>query len=71
MTTNIEPRMHPAHEMSWSFDPGVEITPQHQTIALLGDGMRTETWLAWDTFRWAPVVVKIARPDHVASSSTM
>jgi len=57
--------------MSWCFDPGAEITPQHRAIALLGDGIRTETWLAWDTLRWAPVVVKIARPDHVASSSTI
>jgi serine/threonine protein kinase len=68
---DIEPRNHPAHEMSWCFDPGAEITPQHRAIALLGDGIRTETWLAWDTLRWAPVVVKIARPDHVASSSTI
>ena len=68
---DIEPRMHRADEMSWSFDPGAEITAQHQAIALLGDGMRTETWLAWDTFRWAPVVIKLARPDHVASSSTI
>ncbi len=71
MTTNIEPRTDPAHEMSWSFEPGVEITAQRQAIALLGDGVRTETWLAWDTFRWAPVVVKIARPDHVTSPGTV
>jgi serine/threonine protein kinase len=57
--------------MSWSFEPGAEITAEHQAIALLGDGMRTETWLAWDAFRWAPVVIKIARPDHVASARTI
>src|SRR4051794_6904500 len=65
MATNIEQRSDPTNDESWAFEPGTEITPQREAIALLGDGVRTETWLAWDTFRWAPVVVKIARPDHI------
>src|SRR4029450_1049411 len=30
--------------------------------ALLGDGRRCETWLAWDLGRWCPVAVKLPRP---------
>src|SRR5690242_7294612 len=52
---------------SWGFEAGAEITPGTRAIALLGDGHRTETWLAWDVRRWAPVTVKICRPDHVRS----
>jgi len=52
---------------SWAFEAGAEITPGTSAIALLGDGNRTETWLAWDTRRWAPVTVKICRPDHLRS----
>jgi eukaryotic-like serine/threonine-protein kinase len=52
---------------SWGFEAGSEITLGTRAIALLGDGNRTETWLAWDVRRWAPVTVKICRPDHVRS----
>src|SRR5581483_6501076 len=52
---------------SWAFEAGAEITPGTSAIALLGDGNPTETWLAWDTRRWAPVTVKICRPDHLRS----
>src|SRR3954471_24768863 len=71
MATNVETSNHTARDQSWAFEPGAELTPQHHAIALLGDGVRTETWLAWDTIRWAPVVVKIARPDHVESRRTI
>jgi len=71
MATNIEQRSEATNDASWAFEPGTEITPQREAIALLGDGVRTETWLAWDTFRWAPVVVKIARPDHIESQRTV
>jgi serine/threonine protein kinase len=52
---------------SWDFEAGTEITSGTRAIALLGDGNRTETWLAWDLRRWAPVTVKICRPDHLRS----
>ena len=52
---------------SWAFGPGDTIVTSMCAIARLGDGMRTESWLAWDAVRWAPAVVKIARPDHVGS----
>jgi hypothetical protein len=34
--------------------------------ALLGDGRRCETWLAWDVGRWCPVAVKLPRPGPAA-----
>jgi serine/threonine protein kinase len=55
---------------TWDFQPGDEINTTARAVALLGDGSRTETWLAWDTRRWAPVTIKICRPDHVDSERT-
>jgi serine/threonine protein kinase len=52
---------------AWAFGPGDTIVPSKFAIACLGDGMRTESWLAWDAARWAPVVIKIVRPDQVES----
>lgn len=31
----------------------------------LGVGQRTETWLAWDSARWCPAVVKFPRPHQI------
>jgi eukaryotic-like serine/threonine-protein kinase len=56
---------------SWEYAPGDELLPGKHAIACLGDGMRTESWLAWDAARWAPVVVKVARPGHVTSDATV
>ena len=41
----------------WEFEPGQEIAAGKYAWALLGDGVRTETWLAWDSVLWAPVVL--------------
>ena len=49
-------------EPSWSWPPGHELAPGLLAWALLGDGRRCETWLAWDLGRWCPVVVKLPRP---------
>jgi serine/threonine protein kinase len=49
-------------EPSWSWPPGHELVPGLLAWALLGDGRRCETWLAWDLGRWCPVVVKLPRP---------
>jgi serine/threonine protein kinase len=49
-------------EPSWSWDPGQELAPGLLAWALLGDGRRCETWLAWDLDRWCPVAVKLPRP---------
>jgi eukaryotic-like serine/threonine-protein kinase len=49
-------------EPSWSWSPGHELAPGLLAWALLGDGRRCETWLAWDVGRWCPVAVKLPRP---------
>jgi eukaryotic-like serine/threonine-protein kinase len=48
----------------WEFEPGEPITPEHLAWEPLGVGQRCETWLAWSTQLWAPVVVKLARPHQ-------
>ncbi len=60
-----------AEYVGWEFEPGDEITERKYAWALLGDGKRTESWLAWDAVLWAPVVVKLPRPDHVDSNRTL
>jgi serine/threonine protein kinase len=49
-------------EPSWSWPAGHELAPGVLAWALLGDGRRCETWLAWDVGRWCPVAVKLPRP---------
>ena len=49
-------------EPSWNWPPGHELAPGLLAWALLGDGRRCETWLAWDLGRWCPVAVKLPRP---------
>jgi serine/threonine protein kinase len=49
-------------EPSWNWAPGHELAPGLLAWALLGDGRRCETWLAWDLGRWCPVAVKLPRP---------
>ena len=60
-----------ADYVGWEFEPGHEITAHKYAWALLGDGKRTESWLAWDAVLWAPVVVKLPRPDHLESNRTL
>lgn len=53
-------------EPSWDWPPGHELAPGLLAWALLGDGRRCETWLAWDLGRWCPVAVKLPRPGQGA-----
>ena len=53
-------------EPSWNWPPGHELAPGLLAWALLGDGRRCETWLAWDLGRWCPVAVKLPRPGRPA-----
>ena len=53
-----------APKPSWSWSPGDELAPGLLAWALLGDGRRCETWLAWDLGRWCPVAVKLPRPGQ-------
>jgi eukaryotic-like serine/threonine-protein kinase len=56
--------LDPEPSRSWS--PGHELAPGLLAWALLGDGRRCETWLAWDLGRWCPVAVKLPRPGQPA-----
>jgi serine/threonine protein kinase len=48
----------------WEFEPGEAITPGNLAWEPLGVGQRCETWLAWSTDLWIPVVVKLTRPHQ-------
>jgi serine/threonine protein kinase len=56
-------------EASWARKAGDELVAGLRAWALLGDGRRCETWLAWCDRRWAPVAVKLPRPDQVNANS--
>jgi eukaryotic-like serine/threonine-protein kinase len=56
-------------EPSWNWPPGHELAPGLLAWALLGDGRRCETWLAWDLGRWCPVAVKLPRPAPASRSA--
>jgi serine/threonine protein kinase len=58
--------MDRAPEPTWSWSPGDELATGLLAWALLGDGRRCETWLAWDLGRWCPVAVKLPRPGQGA-----
>jgi eukaryotic-like serine/threonine-protein kinase len=48
----------------WEFEPGEPITPGNLAWEPLGVGQRCETWLAWSSQLWVPIVVKLARPHQ-------
>jgi serine/threonine protein kinase len=50
----------------WGYDEGQRMPGGALAVCQLGVGLRCETWLAWSTDPWCPVVVKLARP-HLAS----
>ena len=52
---------------SWGLAPGDPITEDLEAVRLLGGGSAYEAWLAFDQVTWAPVVVKVLRPDQVDS----
>jgi eukaryotic-like serine/threonine-protein kinase len=56
-------------EPSWNWPPGHQLVPGLLAWALLGDGRRCETWLAWDLGRWCPVAVKLPRPAPASRSA--
>jgi serine/threonine protein kinase len=58
----------------WAFAESEEIGPGLHAMDALGVGVRCETWLAWSTYLWAPVVVKLARPhqrDHPRAAAAL
>jgi len=55
----------------WDYRPGDPIVSGLRAWAPLGGGRRCQTWLAWSTARWSPVVVKLPRPDLVGNAETL
>jgi eukaryotic-like serine/threonine-protein kinase len=49
----------------WTYAPGEAIADGLRAWQPLGVGHRCETWLAWSSSLWSPVVVKLARPHQV------
>lgn len=59
-----------AAESTWNPVVGAEFLPGLLAWDQLCGGERCETWLAWSTDRWAPVVVRLPRPAEVADADT-
>ncbi len=56
---------------SWKLSHGEEIVPGLTAIRLLGGGRAYEAYLGWDERLFAPVVVKVVRPDQVDDPDTL
>lgn len=55
---------------TWGLEPGVAIAPDLTAMRLLGGGSSYEAWLAFDELTYAPVVVKVLRPDQLDVDSS-
>ncbi len=56
---------------TWDFDQGATITTELTAMRLLGGGSSYEAYLAFDEITYAPVVVKVLRPDRVSDESSL
>jgi len=56
---------------SWGLAEGEEIAPGLHALRLLGGGSAYEAYLGFDELLYAPVVVKVVRPDQVDDEATM
>jgi serine/threonine protein kinase len=56
---------------SWLVGAGDEVVPGIRAERKLGGGERYEAYLGWHERLFAPVVVKVVRPDLVEDSATM
>lgn len=56
---------------TWGLEEGDPITPELTAMRLLGGGSTYEAYLAFDELTYAPVVVKVVRPDQVEDSSAL
>jgi serine/threonine-protein kinase len=56
---------------SWHLAEGDPITPELTAMRLLGGGSAYEAYLAFDEITYAPVVVKVVRPDRVGHESSL
>src|SRR4051794_11168044 len=53
---------------SWELAEGDELAPGRTVVAPLGGGNRYEVFLVWDEHRYALLVAKVLRPNHVDSA---
>ena len=58
-------------ETGWGFAEGDAITPELTAMRLLGGGSAYEAYLAFDEITYAPVVVKVVRPDQVRDAGSL
>ncbi len=56
---------------SWGLREGDELTSELTAIKLLGGGNSYEAYLCFDEITYAPVVVKVIRPDEVTDRSSV
>ena len=56
---------------SWGFVEGDPITAELTAVRRLGGGSAYEAYLAFDEVTYAPVVVKVVRPDRVADEHAL
>jgi eukaryotic-like serine/threonine-protein kinase len=56
---------------SWGFVEGDAITAELTAVRRLGGGSAYEAYLAFDEITYAPVVVKVIRPDQVADEHSL
>lgn len=56
---------------TWGLAEGEPLTAELTAIKLLGGGNAYEAYLCFDEITYAPVVVKVVRPDQVSDSSTL
>ena len=56
---------------SWNLAEGDALTPELTAMRLLGGGNAYEAYLAFDEITYAPVVVKVLRPDQVTDESSL
>ena len=56
---------------SWGLDQGAAITTELTAMRLLGGGSSYEAYLAFDEITYAPVVVKVLRPNRVDDESSL
>lgn len=55
----------------WNFSEGDEVIPGRRVITKLGGGHAYEAYLAFDDVLFAPIVVKVVRPDQVDDAKTL
>jgi len=65
------PTAAPPADHDWSFAQGDVMLPDLVAWGQLGSGRHFESWLAWSTLRWVPVVVKLPRPSRLDDEVTI